>query len=128
MSRVDIDAANIVEGRRERRATKTYWSQYVVEDDPSVRGYDPSRATLKWLLSDKGYFADVPAEEVAAAIEDSDFSASSSDGEAEADDGSGSDYSSTWSESEEELHVPRPPQGVGGGKGEDGPRQILPEY
>lgn len=127
MSRVDIDAANIVEGRRERRATKTYWSQYVIEDDPTVRGYDPSRATLKWLLSEKGYFADVPPEEVAAAIEDSDFSASS-DGEAEAEDGSGSDYSSTWSESEEELHVPRPPQGVGGGKGEDGPRPVVSEY
>ena len=128
MSRVDIDAANIVEGRRERRATKTYWSQYVVEDDPSVRGYDPSRATLRWLLSEKGYFADVPPGEVAAALDDSDFSASSSDGEAEAEDGSGSDYSSTWSESEEELHIPRPPKGVDGGKGEDGPRPVVSEY
>ena len=127
MSRVDIDAANIVEGRRERRATKRYWNEYVIEDDPTVRGYDPKQATLKWLLSDKGYFADVPPEEVAAAVDGSDFSASS-DGEAEAEDGSGSDYSSTWSESEEELHVPRPPEGVDGGKGEDGPRQILPKY
>ena len=93
--------------RRTRRPTKTYWDQYVIENDPTVRGFDPERKTLAWLISDKGYFNDVPPEEMDAAIHGSDWS--NSDEEEEDDEYGNDDESESESddseESEESLHV-----------------------
>lgn len=130
MSRVELTRANIVTGKRERKPTQTYWDQYVVESDPTVRGYDPNRATLKWLLSDKGYFADVPPEEVDAAISGSDFTSSEAE-ESDEDDGTASSYSSGYSSDlgdwEAAVHLPRPPEGVGSGEEADVVRPVASE-